>query len=121
MFGYDKITVPVVATNVTPTEAKAFARAKGMTGFFLVPHWSQIEKGGGMIACRWFGEKGDYETWTGVGTTRRAPISKDGTRLSTVPNSSLVVPYLSSPSWVFLGSRLIAAAMASFGVRWLSS
>jgi hypothetical protein len=39
-----------VATNVTPTGAKAFARAKGMAGFFLAPHWSQIDKGGGMIA-----------------------------------------------------------------------
>ncbi len=37
MFGYDEMRNPVVAANVTPPQAKAFAEAKGLTGFFLAP------------------------------------------------------------------------------------
>lgn len=40
MFGYDEEKNPVVATNVTTTEAKAFAEAKRVTGFFLSPQRS---------------------------------------------------------------------------------
>jgi hypothetical protein len=37
MFGYDEKQTPVMATNVTADQAKAFAQAKWVAGFFLSP------------------------------------------------------------------------------------
>jgi hypothetical protein len=46
MFGYDEEENPVVATNVTTTEAKAFAKAKELNGFFLAPQDTHRPSGG---------------------------------------------------------------------------
>ena len=46
MFGYDEEENPVVATNVTTTEAMAFAKAKELNGFFLAPQDAHSPSGG---------------------------------------------------------------------------
>lgn len=46
MFGYDERRHPVVATNVTADQAKVFAQAKGLPGFFLSPQGSQANSPG---------------------------------------------------------------------------
>lgn len=64
MFGYDLNNDPTVVANVTTEQAKVFAEAKGLTGFFLAPHWSKFPNSGGMKAYRWDKEKGKYTVWT---------------------------------------------------------
>ena len=61
MFGYDKNKDPVVAAHVTAPEARRIAKEKGLSGYFLAPHWSEAPDNGGMRAYRWSFEKGDYE------------------------------------------------------------
>ncbi len=63
MFGYDENKDPVVASHVTAPEARRIAKEKGLTGYFLAPHWSEVPDNGGMRAYRWDGEKGDYQDW----------------------------------------------------------
>ncbi len=46
MFGYDERGHPVVATNVTADQAKAFGEAKRLPGFFLSPQSSQANSPG---------------------------------------------------------------------------
>jgi hypothetical protein len=64
MFSYDLNHDPTVVANVTIEQAKAFAEAKDLTGFFLAPHWSQYPNSGGMRSYRWNEEKGKHRVWT---------------------------------------------------------
>lgn len=54
---------PVVAEHVTAPQARRIARDKGLTGYYLAPHWSEAPSNGGMRTYRWDPEKGDYEDW----------------------------------------------------------
>lgn len=48
MFGDDDRWNPVVATNVTAEEARAFAEAKSLRGFFLAPQYGEDDNSGGI-------------------------------------------------------------------------
>ncbi len=63
MFGYEANKDPVVAGHVTAPQARRIARDRGLTGYYLAPHWSEAPNNGGMRAYRWDSEKGDYEDW----------------------------------------------------------
>lgn len=63
MFGYDGNKDPVVAAHVTAPEARRIAKEKGLSGYFLAPHWSEAPDNGGMRSYRWSSVKGDYEDW----------------------------------------------------------
>jgi hypothetical protein len=69
MFGYDEGHDPFAAMNVTAEQARGIAEVKGLSGFFLAPHWSQFPNSGGMRAYRWDKEKGSYVGWTVRGWT----------------------------------------------------
>ncbi len=59
MFGYDERHTPVVATNVTADQAKAFAGAKGLTGFFLSAQDPQAPDNPGIVTYE-LNEAGKY-------------------------------------------------------------
>jgi YHS domain-containing protein len=63
MFGYDRNKDPVVEQRVTAKEARRIAHERGLTGYFLAPHWSEAPNSGGMRAYRWNPERGEYEDW----------------------------------------------------------
>lgn len=62
MFGYDEGGAPVVATNLTAEQAKAFADVKGLADFFLSPQDPQAPSAG--IVTYELSEDGKYRKVT---------------------------------------------------------